>query len=150
MEQVLMALGEFRFSIDTFSYEELRRKTHARIHPQEVIGAPPPLHKMGPGANTLSITSTFFPWHLPGNRGLDQLNAMRAAAGRSMQLVASKINLGEPLGRWALLSVDERKSEIHFSGEGQKIALDIELMFDPPSGRPDIGGVFASLTSLFG
>jgi Phage protein U len=146
---VLMALGSFRFSIDTFAYEELRRKTHARIQPQDVIGAAPSLHYMGPGVHTLSITSVFFPWHLPGNRGLEQANAMRAACGQSFQLVASKIDYGEPLGRWALLSIDERKTEIHPNGEGQKISLEIELMFDPAQDRPDIGSILSKL-NLFG
>jgi|GEM_PF-1631580 len=142
---VLMALGEFRFEINSFTYERLRRKTLARIHPQEVIGAVPPLHNAGPGNDALSITSTFFPYHWPGHTGLSQAKAMRSAVGRSLPLVAARFDLGEPLGRWALLSMEDDRSEIHPSGEGQKICLNIELLFDPPPGRPDVDSILTKL-----
>ena len=142
---VLMARGEFRFEINRFTYERLRRRTQARIQPQEVIGAVPPLHLAGPGNDALSITSTFFPFHWPSHKGLSQVKAMRSAVGRSMPLVAARIDLGEPLGRWALLSMDEEKSEIHPCGEGQQIVLNIELLYDPPPGRPNIDSILAKL-----
>lgn len=148
MSLVLMAYGPYRFSIGTFAYEEMRRSFSARVESQAVIGARPPLHFMGPGDETIGFKATFFPYHLPGNAGLAQLAAIRAdvASGASYPLIGNRAQVGEVFGRWALLSVGDTQSEIGPEGIGQKIEVEIELIFD---GRPRSAGALSAIAALF-
>lgn len=142
-----MGYGPFRFSIQAFAYEKLKRKFEARIESQKIIGARPSLHKLGFEAETLSMTCTFFPLHLPGNQGLSQLAGMRAAVGESLPLVGSRGTFGDIFGRWALKSVEDGHEEIFIDGVGQKIEVAIELIYDGP-GRTSAAA--AAIARLFG
>ncbi len=143
---VLMAWGDFRFSIMTMAYEELTRAFAARIQPQNVIGERPSLHMMGWEAETIGLTATFFPFHLPGNRGLEQLHAMRAAVGTSAPLVGNARGMGTSLDTWALQSIEETHREIHPDGTGQRIEARLSLLFDgrarPPEARNAMARMF--------
>lgn len=132
MSFILMGYGPFRFEIASFAYEKLKRKHEANIQVQKIIGGRPSLHRMGYEAETLSITSTFFPHHLPGNRGLFQLAGMRAAVGTSMPLIGNRVAFGDIFGRWALKSIEDGHEEIFIDGLGQKIEVTMELLFDGP------------------
>lgn len=142
---ILMAYGGFRFSMDTFAYEQVTRKLSARLESQKVIGSRPSIHNLGLDDETISITATFFPFHLPGNAGLSQVARMRAAVGEAQPLLAFRQIFADYAGMWALKSFEEKKSEIHPTGEGQKIEVEIELLFDPDSN----GGGLSSVFSLF-
>ena len=147
MNTVLMGYGPFRFSIGSYSYEKLKRKFEARIEGQKIIGARPSLHKMGFETETLSVTSTFFPFHLPNNTGLSQLAGVRAAIGTSMVLVGNRLGVGDMFGRWALKSIEDSQEEIFVDGVGQKISVEMELLFDGP-GRTSAAA--AEIARLFG
>lgn len=140
-----MGYGPFRFEIASFAYESLKRKYEANIQEQKIIGGRPSLHRMGFGVETISLTSTFFPHHLPGNTGLTQLAGLRAAVGESMPLVGNKISVGDVFGRWALKSVSDDHSEIFIDGVGQQIEVSMELMFDGPGRSPSAAAAIARL-----
>lgn len=148
MNLVLMAYGPWRFSIGSFSYEEMSRQFSARITSVPVIGARPPLHFLGPGEETIGFRATFFPYHLPGNTGLAQLASMRAALNEptSFPLIGNRAGLGDVFGRWALQSLGETQTEIGPDGVGQKIEVEIELIFD---GRSRSAGALSAIAALF-
>lgn len=124
---MLMALGPFRFSIPTYSVEEIQRRVRSRIASQEVIGARPPTHLLGPDEETIALQSTFHPLHL--NRGgIAQLEGVRAAciAQRPLMMVSMA---GAVFGRWVIASVDDQRSLFHArSGLPQTVTVDMELV----------------------
>lgn len=134
---VLMAWGDFRFSIMTIAYEELTRAFSARIQPQNVIGERPSLHMMGWEAETIGLVATFFPFHLADNRGLEQLHGLRAAVGTSAPLVANARAMGTSLDTWALKSVEETHREIHPDGTGQRVEARLFLLYDGRARSPE-------------
>lgn len=123
----MMRLGPFIFSIPTFSYEGLNKKVSARAESQPVIGAPPPTHLLGPNADTMDLTCTFFPYHLNG-AGLLQLRAMQEAA--KLQTPLMMVNIGGLVfGRWVIVGIDEAQTFIHpRTGAPQKIDVGISLL----------------------
>ncbi|XWN29973.1 MAG: phage tail protein [Devosia sp.] len=147
MSSVLMEYGPHRFSIDTFGYEKIKRAFEARIASQNIIGARPSLHKMGYGDETIRITAKFFPFHLPGNRGLSQLSRMRQDVGSSHQLVGNRIVVGDAFGRWALKKVGDTGEHIAPNGVPQEISVDIELLYD---GRGRSTAASQAIAALFG
>jgi phage protein U len=142
---VLMGYGPFRFSIESFGYERLKRSFSARIEPQKIIGARPSLHRMGFEAETISLSATFFPNHLPGNTGLAQLAGLRAAVGQSMTLVGNRVAVGDVFGAWALKSVENEETEIWVDGVGQAITVSLELLHDGPQRPPSVAAAIARL-----
>lgn len=147
MSFVLMGYGPFRFEISSFAYEKLKRKHEARIEAQKVIGGRPSLHKMGFETETLSITSTFFPKHLPGNTGLSQLSGLRAAVGTSLPLIGNRVAFGDMFGRWVLKSIEDGQEDIFVDGVGQKVDVSMELLFDGKGRTPSAA---AAIARLFG
>jgi phage protein U len=145
---VLLGYGEFRFSMETFSYESFERKLEANIQAVNIIGGRPSLHKMGLGVETVNLESTFHPYYLPNNGGLAQVSAMRAAVGRSMPLVALRSGFADITGNWVLKSLGEKKTEIHPSGEGQVIVVNMELQYDGGGSRGL--ALMSSVFNLFG
>ncbi len=140
-----MGYGPFRFETASFAYESIKRKHEASIQEQKIIGGRPSLHKTGYGVESISLNSIFHPRHLPGNSGLSQLSALRAAVGTSMPLVGNRLAFGDVLGRWALKSVGDDHSEIFIDGVGQQISVDLELWFDGPGRTPGAGSAIARL-----
>lgn len=145
MSFILMGYGPFRFEINSFAYESIKRKHEASIQEQKIIGSRPTLHKMGYGVETLSLTCTFFPRHLPGNTGLSQLAGLRASIGTSMPLVGNRVSFGDIFGRWALKSVEDSHSEIFIDGVGQKVEVNVELLFDGQGRSASAGSAIARL-----
>ncbi|MBB4287835.1 phage tail protein [Roseospira goensis] len=142
---VLMAWGDFRFSIATIAYEELTRAYTARIAPQHIIGARPSLHMMGWEAETIGLSATIFPFHLPGNRGLEQLHGLRAAVGTSEALIGNARAMGTNLDTWALKSVGETQGHIHPDGTGQRIVVRLEFLFDGRARAPEARSAIARM-----
>ncbi|MBB4267364.1 phage tail protein [Roseospira visakhapatnamensis] len=143
---VLMAWGDVRFSISTLAYDELSRSLAARVSPQAIVGARPTLHHMGLEQETLGLSATLFPYHLPNNRGLSQLHVLRASVGTSELLIAGAGGMGTALDHWVLKSVGDTQTEIHPNGTGQKIAVTLELLYDgrarSPAARVALAGLF--------
>lgn len=145
MSFILMGLGPFRFSIEGFGYESLKRKLEARIEEQKIVGGRPSLHMTGLGVETLSLRAKFFPKHLPNNRGLSQLTGLRAAVGSSHVLVGNRVAVGDMFGRWAVKSVSDDQTEIFIDGVGQQVEVEIELLYDGPGRSQSVASVIARL-----
>lgn len=122
---MLMALGPFRFRVPSYSAEEMKRHVSSRIAGPEVIGARPPTHLLGPGEETVSISSTFFPYHLNG-AGLAQLEGVRAACVAQLPLMMVSI-AGLVFGRWIITEVGDEKTMFGASGQPQRVTVDMSL-----------------------
>jgi phage protein U len=123
----LMRLGPFIFAIPTFSFEELSRKVSGRVESQMVIGSPPPTHRLGPGEETITLTSTLYPYHLNGG-GLGQLEGVRGAcqAQTAMMMVSQS---GLVFGRWVIREVGDGQTFFHpRSGIPQRVEVNLALL----------------------
>lgn len=142
---VLMGLGPFRFSLSTFSYDEIKRKAEARVEAVKIIGSRPSLHLAGLEVEKVTFKSVFHPMHLPGNTGLYQVAAMRASLGMSYSFVGNRVGIGDVLGRWLIQSVEETQTEIFVDGLGQAVEVEVELQYDGRSRSVSAASAIASL-----
>jgi len=143
---VLMAWGDIRFSLSTIAYDEMTRSLAARISPQNIIGARPTLHLMGLDQETISLNATLFPYHLPNNRGLTQLVALRSAVGTSALLISGAGGQGSSLDAWALKSVGDTQTEFMPGGAAQKITVMLEFLYDGRVRTPEARTALAGLS----
>lgn len=135
---MLMALGPFRFRIPTYSVEQIARKVSSRVASQEIIGARPTTHLLGPGEETVQFSSTFFPFHLNGG-GLAQLEGVRAACVVQQPLMLISV-AGLVFGRWIIQDVSDERTKFAVSGTPQMITVDMTLIrYVPRGGGYSIG-----------
>lgn len=107
---MLMAWGPFRFTVPAYSVERISRTTTPRLAEQPVIGAAPPIHRLGPGNEEISLQSTFHPHHLNG-RGLAQLSGVRQMVNSLTPQMLVHIN-GASLnifGLWIATSMNDEQ-----------------------------------------
>ncbi len=111
MAATMLALGDYRFSVDTAAYQELVRATGYRWTAQPRLGRPPARQFLGVGDDTVTLRGVVYPHH---RGGLGQVDAMRAEAerGRPLPLVAGD---GRVLGRWTILRIEETQPA-HWAG----------------------------------
>ncbi len=137
---MLMALGPFRFRIPTYSVEEISRQVSSRYANQEVIGARPTTHLLGPGEETITFHSEFFPYHLNG-AGLAQLEAVRAMCLAQTPLMLISI-AGLVFGRWIITDVSDERTTFDVKGKPQKVSVDMDLLRYVPRNGGTILGLF--------
>lgn len=137
---MLMALGPFRFRIPTYSVEQISRKVSSRVASQDIIGSRPTTHLLGPGAETVNFSSTFFPFHLNGG-GLGQLEGIRAACVVQAPLMLISV-AGLVFGRWIIEDVGDERTQFGPSGSPQVVTVDMNLTRYVPRGGGFSIGLF--------
>ena len=103
MTETLMALGEFRFSVDTAAFSELERTDRYRWPTQALIGERPAAQFTGFESPEVKLKGTVYP-HWAG--GIQQIDTMRqeASRGEPLELVDG---LGRVWGLWSILEIRE-------------------------------------------
>ena len=104
--EIMMALGEYRFSVSTAAYNEFRRNTSWRWPSQQRVGRLPAKQYLGPGEDTIELGGTVYPHY---NGGLKQIDSMREEAGKGEPLMLVD-GLGKVWGKWCILSIEENRS----------------------------------------
>lgn len=118
---MLLALGEFFFSIDDLLFQELQRKRSWR-HPQnDRVGARAASQFAGPGDDTITIGGNLMPGLIGRFDALEDLAAM-GDAGAAFPLVTGE---GDVYGAYVITDLDETKK--HFLILGQPRAIDFSL-----------------------
>lgn len=123
MSETLMALGDYRFSVNSASYNELRRSTEYRWQSQARLQRLPAQQYLGPGVDTLDVSGVIYP-HYRG--GIKQLNAMRMQAGRGAPLLLVD-GLGFVWGQWVIRQVEEQRSVHLINGQPRKLEFTLRL-----------------------
>lgn len=128
---MLMAWGQFRFTVPNYSVETLRRSIEPRVEAQGIIGVAPSLHRLGPGNEKVTLSSTFHPRHLNG-RGLAQLAGVRAAANNLTPLPLVHINgAGQNIfGNWICTSIEDEQTTFDTAGTPQVVTVTMSLTRD--------------------
>ena len=119
----MLALGGYRFSLDTAAYQALERTTAWRWARQERLGRRPARQFVGPGDETIALDGVIYP-HYRG--GLGQLDALReeAGAGRPLRLVTGT---GVVLGLWVVERVEETQRLFLADGRPRNISFRLGL-----------------------
>ena len=123
MSEIMMALGSYRFSLDSAAYQELRRSNAYRWQALARLQRLPAQQFLGPGSETLDIKGVIYP-HYRG--GFKQLDAMRAQAGKGEPLLLVD-GLGFIWGQWVVLQVDETQSVLLTNGQPRKLIFQLRL-----------------------
>lgn len=118
---VMLALGAFRFGVNSANYQTLTRSAAYRHAPQMRVGRAPALQFLGPDTEEMTLDGTIYP-HFKG--GLRQIEFMRliGKAGQPMILVDG---LGFVWERWVITSIEETKSV--FLGDGAPRRIDFSV-----------------------
>ena len=100
MTEILLAPGDYRFSIDSAAYKQLQRVDRYRWPAQPLVGRYPATQFTGYEAPEITLDGRVYP-HWAG--GIRQIERMRAEAGERTPL-----ELVDGLGRvWGLWSIVE-------------------------------------------
>ena len=136
MPTELMALGDYRFSIDTAAYEELTRTTEYRWARQDRIGRHPARQYLGPGDDTISLRGAVLSTY---RGGTGQVDAMREEAGKGepLRLVSGT---GTVFGLWAILRIRETGRVFVEGGVPRQVGFELRLgYYGEDAGRAGAG-----------
>ncbi|GEM_PF-415205 len=123
MAGVMMALGDYRFSLDTAAFEALQRQTQYRWVGQERLGRESAFQYLGPGEDTIDFSGVIYP-HFRG--GLGQVDAMRAEAAKGVALLLVD-GRGGVWGNYVIKSISETRS-MHFDdGTPRRVEFSLSL-----------------------
>lgn len=123
---VMMALGDYLFSVSSAAYQELERTNEWRWPTVERIGAAPARQYVGPGDDIIRMSGTIYPHFVAQRRGLDQLPLMRqeASKGEPLTLVDGT---GKVWGNFCVLSIREGQKAFFSDGAPRCIEFTIEV-----------------------
>ncbi|MCW6036833.1 phage tail protein [Spirulina subsalsa FACHB-351] len=118
-----LALGEdFVFSLGReFPYSSLQRKSDGGWIEIDIVYAKPASQNTGQGLDEIRLSGTAF--YAIGMQRLDELRAMQAER-RPYVLVDG---LGQNLGRWKIMAVEENQSRIIDDGTAMRVAWTVQL-----------------------
>lgn len=118
---VMMALGTFRFGVNSASYQTWRRSASYRWEQLDRAGRAPALQFLGPDVEEVTMSGVILP-HFRG--GLRQVEGMRLVArtGQPFMLVDG---LGWVWDRWVITRVEETKTL--FLADGAPRQIDFQL-----------------------
>ncbi|ABY90392.1 tail protein [Halomonas phage phiHAP-1] len=133
-----MALGEeFVFSLGSgFPYSSLQRRSDGGWIEIDITYASPSSQNTGQALEQIRLSGTAF--YAAGMQRLDELRAMQSER-RPYVLVDG---LGNNLGRWKIMSVEEQQTRVIDDGTAMKVAwvLQLEEFVDDAASSDDDSG----------
>ena len=121
--EVMLALGDFRFSLATAAYQSQRKTAAWRWPGQERISREPALQFVGPGEQSMELSGVIYPYHAGG---LGQMDIMRAEAEKGEPLFLTD-GLGNYWGKWVLTRVEETQKLFFADDTPRKIEFKLSL-----------------------
>ena len=124
MSETMMALGTYRFAIDSAAYQELKHRQAYRWQAQERLQRQPAMQFVGVGEESIELSGVIYP-HVSG--GLKQLDAMRSDARKGQPLLLVD-GLGQVWGQWVITHIDEGQSFFLANGQALKQQFQLTLV----------------------
>jgi len=120
---MLLALGKYRFSVNTAAFQSLSKSNEYRWAQQERLTVDPALQYIGPGSQSINVQGVIFP-HYKG--GLNQVDDMRseAALGKPLLLTDGQ---GKIHGTWVIERIEETQSIFFSNGTPRKVEFRVNL-----------------------
>lgn len=125
MSDVMIGLGDYRFSIETAAYQHLTRTNRYRWQKQERVSRTPAYQFTGPGDDEIELKGIIYP-HYKG--GLGQLQAMRAEAGKGQALEMFD-SMGHMHGLWCITEIEEQQTYFDRGGVPLKQEFRLRITF---------------------
>ena len=119
----LMALGDYRFSLETAAYQELVRSTEYRWKAQERLQHRPAWQYLGPGREEIALNGTIYPAF---RGGLEQLDRMRQEAEKGTPLLLND-SAGRVWGQWVITRVEETQRVFYADGSPRQVEFRLQL-----------------------
>lgn len=123
---IMIALGDYRFSMSTAAFQRLSRTSEWRWPSQEVIGARPKKQYVGPGEDRIELSGEVYPSYRPQRQGLAQVAYMRQEAARGEPLLMVD-GTGRVWGLFVIESVTEDQTVFFSDGTPRKIEFSVSL-----------------------
>ena len=123
MADILIRLGDFGFSMDSLSYNALKRTQSYRWSTQSRLQRRPSQQFIGMGEETIHLSGTVYPDSRARLEGIQKLREM-AALGKAYVLVDG---LGFVWGQWVVSKVEETQSFFTTNGLPRKQIFTCEL-----------------------
>lgn len=112
---VMLALGDFFFSISTVQYQQLQRSKSWTWATKSRLGRKPAKQFHGPDSDTITLNIAHFPESKIGLQMFSRLAAL-GDQGKPHRLVGSNAQGGSDLGLWCIESLDETDTEFTEDG----------------------------------
>jgi len=127
--EVMMAIGLFKFAANTAAYQELRRVSEYRWSEQQRISRDPAMQFAGKGRETIDLSGVIYPAEF--NSGQDQVAEMRkaAAVGKPLNLISAQGMVGKIHGDWVIKRIEETGTVFATGGAPRKIEFRMSLQF---------------------
>lgn len=119
----MMALGAFRFCIDTAAYQDLRRESSYNWMEQERIGSTPLLQYTGQGSDSITLDGVIYP-ETKGGSGQISLMRLQADLGLPLPLISGT---GNYFGLWCIAGIREGQEIFWANGRPRKQTFSIAL-----------------------
>ncbi len=119
----MMAVGEYRFGIDTAAYQSLERTTAYNWQMLDRVGVAPAQQFIGPGEDRVQLEGVIYP-HFRG--GMGQLEQMRAEAAKGEPLLVVD-GTGRVWGWFCLTEVRETRRTFFSNGQARRIDFALSL-----------------------
>ncbi|HEY4546939.1 MAG TPA: phage tail protein [Pedomonas sp.] len=120
---MLMALGQFVFSLSTLAHQELKHRLSWQHQKSGRVGARDANQFLGPGDETVALSGIVAPELMDGRASLDGLRAM-ADEGEAWPLVDGT---GRVFGSFVITGMDESQSLFNPDGTARRIEFGLEL-----------------------
>jgi hypothetical protein len=122
-KEIMLALGEYRFAVDSAAYQSLRRNHTWRWPAQERVGREPSRQFLGVGPETIDLSGVIYP-HFKG--GFDQVSSMKAEAdqGEPLNLVDG---MGAVWGKYCITELEETQQVFWGNGKPRKVEFRLKL-----------------------
>lgn len=142
--KVMLALGKYRFSLDTAAYQQFQKTTAYLWPSQQRIGQHAQLQYVGPGSKEITLPGVIYPRY---KGGFDQIQKMEDEAGKGEPLLLVT-GTGNILGLWVIESINETGSIFLGNGAPRKIEFSLKLSYYGPAETatisPDIANQLTS------
>ncbi|WP_281948077.1 phage tail protein [Vibrio parahaemolyticus] len=133
----MLALGQYRFSVDTAAYQAFTRELSFLWPTQQRFGSMAAPQFVGRGEFKRSLNGVIYPEYKGGLRQVDAM-AAQAGLGQPLQLVSG---IGEVLGFWCITSIRENATVFHRNGQARKLDFSLELLYYGDRYKGVTGGV---------
>lgn len=123
--KTLIKLGDFKFSVDTAAFSELRRVRSFNWASQQRMGQKPVLQYTGEGEESISFGGVIYP---ALGAGINQIETMKTMAGRGQPLLMVA-GTGDVMGYWSIAQVEENRSYLFADGVPRKQEFQLSLLY---------------------
>lgn len=124
MTKVMLALGDFRFSIDSAAYQSLRRSVEYRWAEIARVGTRPGRQFVGIGGEEIALAGVIYPAY---RGGLGQVAEMRRLAGLGEPLLLVD-GQGQIWGKFCISRVDEDQAVFFSDGTPKRQDFSLSLV----------------------